>query len=246
MEKIEKFFTECKQYSHYEKISPRPEKFQNWKQDWNITSEYAKWISKESNIPTLKLDIAMPNHTQMIEEANRVVKDAIKHRGEIHPGWKSVTLHGSGKHITEDWNAEIYQGKWNQRPKYDWTEIAEQCPATVDWLKTHWSWTEFHRIRFMLLEPGGAIQPHQDMDRRELGAINVAITNPPGVEFGMEEAGLVPWQPGDVRAIDIGRQHAVRNTGNENRIHMIIHGKYDLNHVQLLCRSCDQFYQNVI
>jgi len=245
MEKIEKFFTECKQYSHYEKISLRPETFRGWAGNESLTWKYAEWIQKKSNVPTLKLDINMPNHTQMINEANRVIKDAIKHRGEMHPGWRSVTLHGSGKHITEDWNAEIYQGKWDQRPKYDWTEIAEQCPATVDWLKTHWSWKEFHRIRFMLLEPGGAIQPHQDMNQRELGAINVAITNPPGIEFGMEEAGLVPWQPGDVRAIDIGRQHSVRNTGNENRIHMIIHGIPDYAHYQTICRSYDQLHRQL-
>jgi len=245
MEKIEKFFIACKKHTHYQNISPKPDNFQGWQDSEELTWKYARWIQKHSNVSTLKLDIAIPNLEKIVKEANSVIKDAIKHRGEIHPGWRSVTLHGAGMHITEDWNAEIYQGKWDQRPQYTWTEIAEQCPATVEWLQTHWSWQEFHRIRFMLLEPGGAIQPHQDMDQRELGAINVAITNPPGIEFGMEEAGTVPWRPGDVRAIDIGRQHAVRNIGSHNRIHMIIHGVPDYKHYQTLCRSYEELHRQI-
>ena len=74
---------------------------------------------------------------------------------------------------------------------------------------------------------------------------NFAITNPPGIEFAMEDAGLVPWQPGDVRAIDIGRLHAVKNTSNENRIHMIVHGNADDKHWQLLCESFDMLMEEL-
>ena len=55
----------------------------------------------------------------------------------------------------------------------------------------------------------------------------------------MEEAGTVPWQPGDVRAIDIGRLHAVKNNSKQNRIHMIVHGHTNHNHKKLLCESFD-------
>ena len=91
----------------------------------------------------------------------------------------------------------------------------------------------------MLLKPGGYIKPHKDFETRRLAAYNVAITNPPGVEFALEEAGLVPWQPGDVRAIDIGRLHAVRNNSNEDRIHMIVHGHHNDKHNAILCESFD-------
>ena len=37
-------------------------------------------------------------------------------------------------------------------PPFDWTDIADQCPVTVDWLKK-WPFEKLHRCRFMLLEP---------------------------------------------------------------------------------------------
>ena len=75
--------------------------------------------------------------------------------------------------------------------------------------------TSFDRVRFMLLEPGGFIQPHADYDER-LAAYNIAVSNPPGVDFAMEDAGCIPWEVGDVRAIDIGRKHSVINNSNED------------------------------
>ena len=63
-------------------------------------------------------------------------------------------------------------------------------------------------------------------------AFNISIQEPEGHEFAQDDAGLVPWQEGDIRMIDIGRLHSLRNTGTEDRIHMIIHGQYSGKTVQ--------------
>ena len=56
----------------------------------------------------------------------------------------------------------------------------------------------------------------------------------------MEEAGLIPWKPGEARGIDIGRNHSVLNNGTENRIHMIVHGKWGDGFEDMICASFDQ------
>ena len=241
---LNSFFDNILGLNHYEQIYFTPDKFKNWENDDSLVYPYAKWIQNESNCPSLKLDLKMPVE-EMAKEAISLLPEFVKHRGEIHPGWSSLTLHGIDKHITEDWNSDIYNGRWKKAPDYSWTEIAEYCPVTVDWLKNVWKFQKFHRVRFMLLQPGGYILPHTDYEERRLAAYNLAITNPIGVEFGMEDAGLIPWQAGEVRAIDIGRKHSVRHFGTKPRIHMIIHGEVNNEHNKLLCRSYDLLIKEI-
>jgi hypothetical protein len=97
----------------------------------------------------------------------------------------------------------------------------------------------------MLLEPGGYIQPHQDFDTRAMAAFNVALSNPPGIFFAQEDAGLIPWQPGEARGIDIGRKHSVLNQGLENRIHMIVHGLWGDGFERCIIESFEQLLINI-
>jgi hypothetical protein len=233
------FFEKHAANGHYDLIKNRPDQYKNWDRDDTSMYEYAKWIEFDSGTPSLKLDLPTGDMSAMAAEAESLLHEFVDHRGELHPEWYSLTIHGSGKHITEDWNSSIYNGRWKERPKYNWTEIAEQCPSIVNWLTDVWTFKEFHRVRLMLLRPGGYILPHTDYEVRKLAAYNMAITNPPGTEFCMEDAGLIPWKVGDVRAIDIGRQHSVRNIGHQDRIHMIIHGVPSPEHRRVLCRSYD-------
>jgi hypothetical protein len=230
------FFDNWSGFDHYSTLNSKPEKFNNWSGNNALTREYANWIEKESNCPSLKLDLPVPN-LEMEKEALALMEEFVKHRGEEHPGWHSLVLHGYNKHTTDDWTSKAYS--FTERPEYCWTEIADACPTTVDWLKNTWNFTRFDRVRFMLLLPGGHIKPHADYEVRKMAAYNVAINNPEGVEFVMEDAGLIPWQPGDARAIDIGRQHSVRHLGTEPRIHMIIHGAPGEKHAETMCRSYD-------
>lgn len=237
--KLDEFFDKHADFQHYVDLRQRPQEYWDWPDNRSHAVAYAKWVMEKSNIPSLRMEVDVPNAREMAQEAEEAIKHVVKHRGEIHPGWYSVTLHGSGKHITEDWNAPIYEGKWTERPEYDWTEIADDCPTIRHWLENNWKFKEYHRVRLMLLEPGGAILPHKDFDERRLAAYNFALTNPPGNEFCMEDAGLIPWRSGECRAIDIGRLHAVRNIGDHNRIHMIIHGIPDSAHAEIMCASYD-------
>lgn len=230
------FFNEWHKFSHYSTLNARPEEFKNWQGNEGLTRQYAHWIEQSSNCPSLRLDMPVP-HDEMTREAFALLDEFVKHRGEQHPGWKSLVIHGYDKHTTDDWKSDAYSFK--EKPNYTWTEIADKCPVTVNWLKNTWSFNSFDRVRFMLLEPGGYIKPHADYETRKLAAYNVAVNNPNGVEFVMEDAGLIPWQPGDARAIDIGRRHMVRHMGTEPRIHMIIHGAPSLKHYQTVCRSYD-------
>lgn len=233
---LEDFFNSWSGHDHYSTLHARPEKFRQWKFNPKIKYEYFNWIEKESNCPSLQLDIEVPCK-EMEEESKSLLSEFVKHRGEEHPGWKSLVIHGVDKHTTDDWTSRDYS--FTEKPDYVWTEIADRCPITKNWLENVWSYSRFDRVRFMLLEPGGFIRPHKDFEIRKLAAYNIAINNPEGVEFVMEDAGLIPWKQGDARAIDIGRLHSVRHRGNEPRIHMIIHGAPNDRHIETVCRSYD-------
>ena len=241
-EQVTEFFEKWKSFEHYSPLNPRPEKFKDWQGNGDLTREYFNWIEQGSNCPSLKLDMPVP-HEEMAREALALMDEFVKHRGSEHPGWFSLVLHGYDKQTTDDWTSNAYEFK--SRPEYKWTEIADACPVTTDWLKNTWSYSRYDRVRFMLLMPGGCIREHKDYDTRRLAAYNVAINNPEGVEFVMEDAGLIPWQPGDARAIDIGRRHSVRHTGTEPRIHMIIHGAPTIEHSKLVCRSYDKLLEEL-
>jgi hypothetical protein len=241
-QQIEDFFKTWADIDHYSVLNPRPEVFSNWKKNNSVKIQYFNWIEKESNCPSLKLDIDVPNEL-MEQEALSLLHEFVKHRGEDHPGWKSLVIHGYDKHTTDDWSSKAYS--FTEKPIYDWTEISEQCPVTKEWLNSVWNYERYDRVRFMLLEPGGFIRPHKDFEIRKLAAYNISINNPDGVEFMMEDAGLIPWTPGDARAIDIGRIHSVRHLGSEPRIHMIIHGAPGPQHIETVCRSYDLLLESL-
>lgn len=242
-EKINNFITRCNEHTHYQhaQIAPR-HLLSKWHNDKKLRSEYFNWIRHDSNCPSLPLDIPIPYDT-MAKEAEALLDMFVKHRGYDHKGWKSLTIHGQGIDKTSPSESYIKEGLWTEdtAPPMDWTTIAKDCPVTVDWLKHTFPFNDYGRVRYMLLEPGGYILPHIDCDSRSpLQAYNIALSNPPGIEFGQEDAGTIPWKEGDVRGIDTGRGHGVINNGTENRIHMIIHGKSDDTFDSIVCRSYDQ------
>lgn len=184
----------------------------------------------------------------MYREALKLLEEFYSHReeGESHKGWKSLVIHGRGKHITQ--GDDQYENL-KDLPDYHWTEIADKCPITTTWLKQHSFLDKFLRVRFMLLEPGGYIMPHNDNNKRKLQAINIALNNPDNCNFGMENYGLIPWSPGDVRLIDISTVHAVWNNSSIPRIHMIIHGwpvQQYKNYRNLIIESYEKTYEENI
>lgn len=247
MESLNEFIDDCNRYGHYQNLRDRPMQFAAWRSDHDIRNRYCHWIMHDSNCPSLRLDIDIP-HEEMLREVSAQMHRFVKHRGEENPGWYSMAIHGQGVQYTQP--KEYYTDvekvfTTDEAPDYHWTELSEVCPVTRHWLETKWPFKSYQRVRFMLLEPGGYITPHIDYKKRSMAAFNLAVSNPPGVEFAMEDAGLIPWSPGEVRAIDIGRKHAVRHTGSEPRIHMIIHGLWGDGFEDMVCRSFDKLLESL-
>ena len=210
------FIEECNKHRHMENAILGRDR-----SEFNSDYQFWKWIRDESNLPTLRLNIKFP-YKEVLQEVLKIENRFVKHRGDMHPGWESMCIHGVSTEHTDDWRSDAYD--FTEKPVHAWTDIAEDCPTMKSWLENNFPMDIYDRVRFMMLRPGGYIQPHQDYDNRSLNAINIGLNNPKGCVFAMEEAGSIPWRDGDVRLIDIGRQHCVYNNSNEDRIHIIIHG----------------------
>jgi hypothetical protein len=174
------------------------------------------------SVSTFKLKIEIP-FDKMLHEAKSLNRDYVNHREDPNWGWKALCLHGTSPNQTNDY--DFYGFENREEACYKWTEVAEQCPITTHWLKSIWPYDNYLRVRFVLLEPGGAILPHNDTDgERGFFAVNIALNQPIGCLMAMEGFGIVPWRAGDVRLMDIGIRHSVVNLSSEDRYHIIIHG----------------------
>ena len=121
-----------------------------------------------------------------------------------------------------------------------WDKMHIEAESLLEYFKDHrrdygkgwksltnvWPAEFLNRVRFMLLEPGGYIEPHQDRGDKEkrLSVCNISLNNPQGCKFVFKDHGIVPFEDkGSAFLMDISNVHAVFNDSNEPRIHMIIH-----------------------
>ena len=181
-----------------------------------------KFIKHEALLPHLKIGKLDCDLIEVLDEIKSIDHKFVKHRGNKHSGWKSIVLHGSAWNETEDYDQYGYKSR--EDVNYHWTSISGFCPTLVNSIKDFFRWDIYHRVRIMKLEPNGFIAPHNDIDKRQLAATNIAITNPKSCFFLQEDYGIIPWEPKDVRMIDIGLKHSVVNLSNEDRYHIIVHG----------------------
>jgi len=190
------------------------------------------WIINESKLPWLKLDIEFP-YEKMLEEAKALKPHFVKHRAEDqisgygHKGWSSLCIHGISPSHTNHF--ESYGYKSNDGTPYRWTEVSSLCYETTKWLTEVYPCTTYYRVRFMLLEPGGFIAPHNDMNKYRLSPVNIALNHPKGCIMKMAHYGTVPFKEGEAYLLDVGNVHAYYNKSNEDRYHIIIHGNYKSN-----------------
>jgi len=180
----------------------------------------AKTIKNDLGLSHLRLDLAVP-YEQMLAEANQIKHKFVTHRGRdklfanlTHQGWKSLTLHGASSTTTEA--TEDF---------YSWTEIADLCPVTSNWIKGNFDVTG--RVRFMLLEAGGYILPHVDREIKYLSEVNIALNNPDGCIFRFLDRGNIPFESGQAYIIDTSNKHMVYNNSSQDRMHVIVHGNVD-------------------
>lgn len=240
---IIKLFKKNKRRPHYPLVKPIPEEFTDWENNKHVSRNLVRWIMEQSHVATLLLDLEIP-HAEMLAEAKSQDHRFVKHRGSSSPGWSSMAIHGTAVEDTAPKEALIAKGKYTEEtcPEYGWTELADKCPVTKQWLESL-EFTLFKRVRFMKLDPGGWIDPHADTNVPGLHAWNIALNNPEGHKFVMDGYGYVPWKPGQMRGVDISKTHSVINTGTEPRIHMIIHGHYGEKFVDIICRSYKKLYE---
>jgi len=226
---IVKLFKRNRKTVHYPQVKPLP--------DTINVNELSKWIMHESNLATLLLDIEIP-YKEMFQEAMAQEHLFVKHRGDVSPGWSSMAIHGTAVDHTQP---KEYYFKENA-PDYSWTELAELCPVTKQWIKSL-EFDRLDRVRFMKLDPGGYIDPHRDTDVQGIHAWNVALNNPQGHVFVMDGYGYVPWSEGQVRGIDVSKYHSVVNNGTVPRIHMIIHGAFGNKFRKIIVDSYKKIYE---
>ena len=184
-----------------------------------------KWVIVESTWPWFNLS-ALNNqpYNEMYNEAYQLIDKFHPHRENYGYGWKSLTIHG----LNED--TQTLNSYGDDRSKtisqLDWTWVADSCPVTKKFLTEIWPAEFLNRVRFMLLEPGGYILPHQDRtsDQKRLSICNISLNNPEGCEFIMKDYGIIPFKDkGSPFLVDISNVHTVWNRSNTPRIHMIIH-----------------------
>jgi len=173
-----------------------------------------------TNIPWLPLAIDFPRN-KMLEEAQAVRDRFVEHRNDSGKGWHSLCIHGVAPHVTSRPEDHGYD---SSQVDYSWTEIAELCPTTSNYFKNVFPYNSYQRLRFMLVEPGGYINPHIDFDKPHIGAINISLNNPVGCKL-VTEYGTVPLEDsGSVVCFNAGYKHCVVNDSNEDRFHIIVHG----------------------
>lgn len=214
------------------------------------TVEYFKWIRHHSQCGSMKLDV-LTDVTEIKDELIKLSSLGIAHRSGNSEGWRSITLYGYSSIMTSSSDYYINQGLVTADTKLGWTDVAEFAPKTVAWIKQYSPITEYSRIRVMIVDPGGYIQPHIDHTAGQLLAANihVAVVHPEGVEFALDNCGIIPWKEGDIRVVDIGRAHSVRNLSDQIRIHLIISPKeyeWEMAAMQTACSSYTKFQQDIL
>jgi len=199
---------------------------QHFTPDYN-NKDIWTWLTEDTNVPYVKLDIDIP-WQEIYQEALAIKDQCVVHRKPDGDGtWKSICIHGIDAEHTDDWMYyEQYKGK--SEPEYKWTWVSEKCPVTTNFFKEKFPYKSYRRLRFMWIEPGGYILPHQDDKERCLHPINISIYNPKDCEFRYKNWGTVPFTNGSAFLIDTGQKHSVWNRSKEARLHIIASGKKDL------------------
>ena len=183
-----------------------------------------KWIVTESGWPYFHLSsLDDQPWKEMHKEAEALSDKFHTHRDTYGEGWKSLTLHG----LDEDTQSlNIYGERQETLKQLDWTWVADACPVTKKFLTDVWPAEFLNRVRFMYLEPGRYILPHQDREEHEkrLSVCNISLNNPKGCNFVLKNQGRVPFkEEGSAFLMDVSNVHSVWNRSDKPRIHMIIH-----------------------
>lgn len=219
------------------------DKFQHTKCDlppWRPNADF-DWIQNSSGLPWLRLEISIPADT-ILKEISNIIPLLVEHREQYneHQGWKSFCIHGKSYDATRE------SGHYNDQRPYVWTKEAQtHMPKTVEFFRTQWPHDQFQRVRVMLLEPGGYISLHKDSDQSKLTAVNMALTQPNGCDFVMEQHGKVPFSSGTAFWLDLSNRHVVFNHSKEPRWHIIVHQTFNQSFHDMVAKSYKNLYNEL-
>ena len=188
--------------------------------------EQANWIMFKSDLPWLEIMGIDAPYTEMLAEAQSLKELFVYHRDgeEGHSGWRSLSVHGISADKT---NVPETYGLDPAKVTYQWTEIQDRCPVTVQFFKEVFPYNRYQRLRYMLLEPGGYIAPHSDNINSNPGAaVNISLNNPVNCRLTNIHGTLPFRDSGSIFLFNNHYQHAVHNGSNIDRFHIIVHGEW--------------------
>ena len=216
--------------------------------------DYFEWLKQDSGVPYWEVPLDNIPYKEMLNEALELKSMFVDHRandpsqhGAAHNGWSSLTVHGISSQHTMNWDSYSEYKKLGDESlvPYNWTEISNKIPRTVEYLRDVFPHESYTRVRFMLLKAGGYVLPHRDRDHKLLFPINIALNNPPGCKFVMENYGIVPFEESKGFLLDLSNRHAVWNQSTEDRIHMIIHWRTAMYHLPAGRKWADMVLRNL-
>jgi len=149
-------------------------------------------------------------------------------------GWDALSLHGYGNHSLDILKPGVLKSSVNIDTKLQWTTlsvITTMKPILTMLKKLP---CEFERVRFMRLEAGKVIGKHTDKIDKDIGfddgdiiRIHIPIRTNDNVIFTLYEntkdkdGTEHKLKTGHYYYTDVTKAHAVRNTSDIDRIHLV-------------------------
>ena len=149
-------------------------------------------------------------------------------------GWDALSLHGYGNHPLDILKPGVLKSSVNIDTKLQWTTlsvITTMKPILTMLKKLP---CEFERVRFMRLEAGKVIGKHNDRIDKDIGfddgdiiRIHIPIRTNDNVIFTLYEntkdkdGTEHKLKTGHYYYTDVTKAHAVRNTSDIDRIHLV-------------------------
>ena len=149
-------------------------------------------------------------------------------------GWDALSLHGYGNHPLDILKPGVLKSSVNIDTKLQWTTLSviTTMKPILGMLKK--LPCEFERVRFMRLEAGKVIGKHTDKIDKDIGfddgdiiRIHMPIRTNDNVVFTLYESTKdkngteYNLKTGHYYYTDVTKAHAVRNTSNIDRIHLV-------------------------
>ncbi len=192
------------------------------------TIDYAS-LNRKSQTPYVELTKLNFNAESAFGEYEKSKIEFFKHpRGDQNKGWYGHTLFGWGEN-----NTLHYLENKDLKREPTWSESIGFFPYIKRFVESL-PYDSLFDVRLLLIQSGGYIAPHKDFNSMRLDPLNIAIRYPDDCFFKIENFGYIPYQSGKGFVVNIGYKHSVVNLSNQDRLHLVIHGKKSKDFYQVL------------